>query len=272
MLINHISVSRTSCYEQCPQLYKYKYHLRQPPTGEDPFYFVYGKVVHKTAEEYVRGGGKVGIGDVARAVVCGDVILEHNEAGEAVKTPPIPLEYRRRMPGHLRAIKTLTDRIGYDGRLEWKFRYDLDPPHGRCVTGFIDRLIERDGRFWILDYKTTKHGPYRKTAATVGGDLQLRTYAKVVQREFGADADKIQAALYYVEGGDLVETKFTQRSMDDAEAKMLKTYRAVEQHNPNEVWGRVGSWCKRCAYADVCPFQRAAAPVDMNRLPYHLQG
>jgi len=54
MLINHLSVSRSQCFELCQTQYKYKYHLKVVPDKPEQIYFVYGKLIHKAAEIYVN--------------------------------------------------------------------------------------------------------------------------------------------------------------------------------------------------------------------------
>jgi len=39
MNIEHISVSRAKTYKQCPQHYKYHYHLKLSSPVEEPFFF-----------------------------------------------------------------------------------------------------------------------------------------------------------------------------------------------------------------------------------------
>jgi len=249
MNIEHISVSRQQVWETCQQQYKYKYHLKVVPSGKPPFYLTYGNIVHRVAEEYVRAGGKRQITDVAADVLRGRILLK-----EGVAAPKLEGEYNTKFPKHLRAIKRLTERIGFDGKLEWPFHYDLDPPNKRFVTGFIDRLIERKGKFFIIDYKTSKKGSWRKTATTIMDDLQLRVYAKVVQHEFGAKAEDIRCALFYLEGAELISAKFTQASLDAAEAELLKAYKEIAAKESNEVVGTVGYHCHRCDFNDICPF------------------
>jgi RecB family exonuclease len=252
MNIEHVSVSRSKSYKNCAKYYKFKYHDKLPNPGEEQFYFVYGKIVHKIAETYVECRGERTLGEIRDDVLRGKILLEENKPA-----PPLPAAYARRLPDHLRSIQKLTDRIGTGGILEYKFRYDLDPPHEKFVTGFIDRLIKDDKQAFILDYKTTKKGPYRETATSIKHDLQLRCYARVVQREFGIPAQNIKCALYYLEGGDLIPAVYTEQALLNAEKELLAVYNQIQQHDPDKVVGTVGPHCQRCEYKDLCPFFRA---------------
>ena len=253
MNIDHISVSRVGVYHTCPQQYKYKYHLKLDALEPEPFYFVYGKIVHKIAEEYVREKGKRTIQEISNAVLGGEILIESYK-GEDLVAPPLPPAEQKRLPGHLRAIHQFTENTGFEGELEFSFEYDLDPPNGRLVVGYIDRLIEKNGEYFIIDYKTTKRGRWRKNNKTIKTDLQLRCYSKVVQKTYDVPAKKIQAALLYVEGGNLIGASFSQKSLDQAEEQLLQTYKEIESRSPDRVWGRIGRHCDRCDYRSICPF------------------
>jgi RecB family exonuclease len=127
------------------------------------------------------------------------------------------------------------------------------------ITGFLDRLIIRGDKYFILDYKTTKKGRWRKNKYTIRGDLQMRAYARVVQRNFGAKPENIRAALYYVEGGDLVATAFNDAMLIEAERELLQAYNDIKQADPDKVYGRTGDHCSRCDYVRMCPFYSLTA-------------
>lgn len=255
MNISHMSVSRKGTWDTCKQLYKYKYHLKTPSTVPEQFYFTYGKIVHKIAEEYVGRKGEMTLEDISAQVLNGSILIE-NYGGNEIKAPTLPFEYKMKMPEHLSSIKKLTQQVGYDGDLEWGFEFDLNPPNNRKVVGFIDRLIQKNDKFFIIDYKTTKKGMWRKTQETIKYDLQMRTYAKVVQKTFDVPADRIGCSLYYLEGGNLISTRFTQEALDAAEKELKEAFIEIENYDPDKVWGTTGSHCKRCDYYKICPFVR----------------
>lgn len=256
MEIAHISVSRKKTYCECAQKYKFQYHLKVPRPGPEPFYFVYGKIIHKIAETFVELRGTKTLGEVTQDVTRGKIPFDGDKIA-----PPIPADYKRRMPGHLNSIQKITDRIGFDGEIERKFRYDLEPPNEKFATGFIDRLIIKQGpngkQAFILDYKTTKKGPYRETRESIITEIQMRTYAKVVNKEEGISAENIKCALCYLEGGDLIAGQYTQESLDRAEQELLNVYNSIVRADPDQVRGTTGLHCQRCDYKDMCPFFQA---------------
>lgn len=256
MDIEHISVSRAKTYKQCPQHYKYHYHLKVPSPVEEPFYFIYGKIVHKIAEEYVENRGEVPLGTIWSDIKRGKIEVE-----PGVTAPELPKEYARRLPTHLRSIQNLTAKIGTDGIVEHKFYYDLDPPNNKLAKGFIDRLIIRGDKAFIIDYKTTKPGKWRVNRHTVGIDPQLRMYSKVVMDEFNIPAENIHAALFYLEDEEIVSAKYTKESLELIEKEMLEVYNQINDHDPDSVVGYTGQHCRRCPYESICPFTRSETQI-----------
>lgn len=251
MNINHISVSRKKCYDLCAQQYKFRYHLKIPRPGPEPFYFTYGSIVHRIAEIYVEKQGKDSIGDIAKDLLEGKIEYEN---GKPCPYKEIPEDYSKKFTKHLKSIKNLTDKIGFGGIVEHQFRYDLDPPNERFVTGFIDRLIIKDDKAFIIDYKTTKKGKWRVDKNTIKTDIQLRMYSRVVQREFGLKAENIKAALFYLEGENLIACQYSDKSLDQVEEDLLDSHVKIDEADPDQVWGKVGWHCKMCDYGQMCPF------------------
>lgn len=253
LTIEHMSVSRHGVWKLCQQQYKYKYHLKVVSDREEPGYFVYGKIVHRAAEEYVKRKGKTPILHCAGEVFAGKLLLEEDQ-----KTPPkLPPEYSKaKLISHLRPIESLHERIGFAGETEWPFLFDLDPPNNRNVKGFIDRLIiTKDGtKAFILDYKTSKKNSWRKNRSNINQDLQLRVYAHVVNKTFGIKPENIRGALFYLEGAEIIDARFTQSSLESAREELATAFKQIQHMKPNEVWGSPGNHCFRCEFSGICPF------------------
>lgn len=255
MKINHISVSRESLWQECKKKYHFKYHLQiEAPT--EPIYFLYGKIVHKIIEVYTKSQGKENINKITESVLNGEILLEESFGNKPEKkvTTPLPIDYRNKLPEHLTSFMKLTKVLGFEGDVELKFEHDLDPPHHRILTGLIDRMVRKPRSCLIVDYKTTKVGPYRKTRKTIGGDLQLQCYAKVAQKMYGYAANQITCALYFLEGAEFLPVQFSQETIDNVEKRLLNVYKDIQSTDPNTVQGNVGKHCYRCEYSNMCPF------------------
>lgn len=254
MNIEHISVSRALVYDKCQQEYKYKYHLKvKSPEPEKPW-FKYGKAIHTIAEKYVEGKGEIQINEIANDVLNKKIPIERNFNGEDVFCPNLTKSYKDRFPTHIKNIEKITKNFGFDGRTELPFNYDLDPPNNKIVKGFIDRLIVKGDLWIILDYKTTKPGAWRKDENSIKHDLQLRMYAKVVNKTFNVDPKNIRGALFYLDDAKLMPTGFTQESIDSAEKELLTAFNSISSKDPATVVGNVGDHCGLCDYKTICPY------------------
>lgn len=256
MDINHLSVSRKKTFDQCSQLYKFKYHLKTPSPQPEPFYFVYGNLVHKIAELYVAQKGSKEIDKIALDVMRGKIELKDGK-----KCPKLPKEYQNKIGKDIKAIKNLTKKIGFDGYVEYDFTYDLDPPNKKNVIGFIDRLIIKEDskqkKAFIIDYKTTKKGKHRLNNETVLYDLQLRCYCRMVQRIFDIPASNIKAALFYLDGENLIAAQYNQDSLERVEKELKNGYVTIEETKAETVRGSVGWHCKNCEYSSICQFYKS---------------
>jgi CRISPR/Cas system-associated exonuclease Cas4 (RecB family) len=240
MLIEHISVSRDKLWHTCEQNYKFQYHLKIPSLEKNPIHFEYGTIIHKIIEIHSKNKGNLDINSVAKEVMKDKVEL--------------PAEYKKKLPEHLRQYLRLCEKIGFEGFVEWDFKYDLDPPNGRFVVGFIDRIIQKNDNYFIIDWKTTKKGFWREDRNSIKKSLQLQVYARMLQKLLNINPKNIIAALYFLDGGDLIGAKFSEKTLDEVEKRLLETHKEIESSNPDLVLGTVGKHCKFCNYKKICSF------------------
>ncbi len=250
MKIKHISISRSGVWHECQVKYRYKYHLEVISNKPEPPYFAYGKLVHKAAEIYVKEKGIKNIHEIASGLLSGNI-------NEEFKNLKLNQEYKRKLPVHLDNIEKITSKIGFEGLLEQEIKLDLLPPNEKLLLGYVDRIVFNEDKTMILDYKTTKAGFYQKDNNTIKQDLQLRTYAYYVCKEFKLDPSKVFCCLYYLENKKLVCTNYTEAQMQDAIDFLTKDYNLIESIDESSAKPNVGNHCKRCDYHDVCPYGRS---------------
>ena len=162
MHIEHLSVSRSNCFEQCQQQYKFKYHLKTIPDRPEQIYFTYGKIVHSAAEFFVEGKGQRKIREIVDDIMSGELEFEGSE-----KIYMLDADYRRKLYEHTAFIEKFTEKVGYEGEIEHEVKYDLNPPNNKIFLGYIDRLIIKGNQAIILDYKTSKDNSYRKNYMSI---------------------------------------------------------------------------------------------------------
>jgi CRISPR/Cas system-associated exonuclease Cas4 (RecB family) len=252
MLINHLSVSRSQCFELCQQQYKYRYHLKVIPDKPEQIYFVYGKLIHKAAEIYVEKKGQEPIFDIGHKLLNRIYDFDGSKNLHLLNT-----EYRNKFWSHLVVVEKITQKVGFDGEIEYKMEYDLDPPNKRILLGFIDRLIIKNGKAIIIDYKTSKDNAWRKDEKSIKTDLQLNAYAMVINEKFGIEPENIQAALIYLEGAKTVSTNFNKNYLNQVKNKLKELYCKIENMDENMAMPNKGNHCFRCDYNDICPYFRS---------------
>jgi CRISPR/Cas system-associated exonuclease Cas4 (RecB family) len=251
MKIDHISASRESLWEECQEKYRFRYHLKIIPDVPTPFYFTFGKIVHKIIEEHTRAKGEKTLAKVKSDVLSGAVELEPGK-----KCPHLDNESHVRLSKHLSNYTKLADKVGFEGDVEWPFYQDLEPPNSKMIKGFIDRLIIKDGSAFIIDYKTTKPSRWRKDHTTITKDLQLACYSWIVMKNFGIEPSKIRSALYYLDDAKLVPVRFSEKTLMSVPERLVKVYNDIVLTAPEKAIGRVGDHCRRCDYRDMCKFYR----------------
>jgi len=242
MKINHISISRESCFTECGQKYKFRYHLCVPSPEPTPIYFTFGSIVHEIIEEYTVNRGSISLEVIARKA------LEKNYLSP---------EYKNKLVRHLNNFMKVTKAVGLEGEVEWKFEIDMDG-QGRKMLGYIDRLIQKGDRFFCLDYKTTKPGKWRKNKDTIGSDLQLQCYAYVISQHFKVPAENIEAGLIFLDDYKVIKTKFNEASLKSVPERLLSVYKQIENADPQRVSGNVGKHCTRCEFKSICSFYKGS--------------
>lgn len=252
MNIEHISVSRANVWNTCQQQYKYRYHLKVPVEGPTAPPLVFGSLVHKIIEEYTRSGGKRDINEIRQGCLTGEILIDKKQ--DFIPEKVLSKAYLSKLPRHLKSFMKLSDKLGMKGQVEWEFKYDLDPPNGKHVYGFVDRLILGEDSALIVDYKTTKKGPWQRTKRDVVIDPQLQCYALVVWKTLGIDPSNIRSALYYFEGEVFLGAVFAKETLERAERELLRIYNNISSMPPEKARGDVGRHCERCDYRKICPF------------------
>jgi RecB family exonuclease len=255
MKIEHLSVSRTQLWQECQLKYKFKYHLGLKSNFPEQPWFEYGKIIHKSAELFVEAKGETPIREFTEQILNGKIALED---GSEPKKIHLDSSYALRLGGHLRAIETITKhRLNYGGFIEWDFLFDLDQPNKKILKGFIDRLIpKKDGTYLVLDYKTTRKGPFRKDENSIKDDLQLQAYSMVVSETLNVQPQNILLALYYLDDQKLVQVRHNKETLDNCKIKLKTIYDKIADTEPERAVPTVGWGCNRCEYRDICPYSK----------------
>ncbi|ERB55291.1 hypothetical protein N806_29695 [Rhodococcus sp. P27] len=193
----HRSVSQLNQYERCPLAYKLSRidKVWQRPAAWLP----QGSAVHEAAEAWERSGRTMTVED-AQEVYKTSYVEHTNKYAET--TPNFDFWFRsgpyagerdieRRFGIGLEQVEKYVDWytehpeeviwIAPDGTpgIELGFDIDLD---GVPVRGFIDAVIETEGKVIVRD---------NKTGNTPGDDFQLGVYSVALAEQYGIEAPQI---------------------------------------------------------------------------------
>jgi hypothetical protein len=192
------SYSSLDLFKQCPHKY---YKLRivkdivEPPTEA----IIYGKEVHKAAEDYVRDG------------------------------TPIPEKYSFIAPVLDRLInipgtKLCEEKLG--------LRYDLTPcgffDKDVWWRGVADLIILKEDTAYVLDYKTGKTAKYANTD-------QLEILSLAVFKHY-PQVKRIKAGLLFVVANDFIQASYTQEEEGMYWTRWIEDTKQLEGAIKNNVW------------------------------------
>ena len=253
MDIDYLSVSRKQCWDTCELQYKYKYHLKLISEKPQQIFFTYGQVIHKAAELFVGSKGSKNIDYFIKEILTGNISLDRFKPANKIYLPP---PYFDKISKHIRNLSKITEFLGFDGETEFEFQHDLNPPNNLILKGYIDRLLKKNDKFFVIDYKTTKPGPFRKDKNTIKKDLQMQSYSLVVRDKFNIEGQKIVLALFYLDDGKMISVSFDDKTLDECKKTLLNTFETIKNKDPEHARPNVGNHCRFCDYSDICPYYK----------------
>lgn len=160
-------------------------------------------------------------------------------------------EIKQMLQAYLSRLKKegLTEVVG----VEIPFNFQIGD---YVVKGFIDRLDRiGPGQYKVVDYKTSKNPKYLDS-------FQLLLYAIAV-KEMYADARELSGAYVLLKhSSDLKEWEFSQKDIDDAINKIVKTGDRIKTE---KVWRKkVTKLCDWCDFKTICLDAWTEEEVDID--------
>ena len=245
------SHSRLSCYEQCPQKYKFKYVDKVETEVEETIETLLGVCVHKTLEKLYRDlmHQKMNSLDDLLSFLkkewnkkpLDNIIIVNNEYTEdnyfKMAEKYIIDYYKRYYP--FDQGKTIA--------LEERIEINLDENKEYKLQGYIDRLTEtNDGFYEIHDYKTNAHLPL---ADYIKNDRQLALYMIGVKNNY-PDVKHVKLIWHFLKFDKEVDST---RTEDELEQLKIDTIKIIDQiENEKEYKSKPGYICEWCEYQSIC--------------------
>lgn len=227
-------------YQTCPLKYKYIHILRLPFFHHT---LVYGKAVHAAVEIYYLHKMKdfpVALGDLYEAYHAawrniGFLSREHEE---------------RRYEAGKAAIQRFYEREESLGVIpqfvETPFQFMMGKNR---IAGRWDRIDSRNGKIYIVDFKTSE--VYQQEAADkrTKQSLQLTIYAMAYEYMYKQKPDGLE--LQFLESGLVGRAAVSQKMQEKAEKNINEAAAGIRKRDYSAKPGY--NSCRFCAYTEICP-------------------
>lgn len=239
-----LSASAVKTYEQCPRKYFYTYIEKAKKKQWD--HFDLGNLCHETLELfhqiYINEGAKKG----SLAKLMGHAFGRARMNKQYSSMSDILLaEAKELCAGYL-------DRVRQDGMPNVKgveTSFNIKISNDVRVRGFLDRLdIMKDGRFHIVDYKTTKNAKYLD-------EFQLLVYGMWLLQQY-PDIESFKGSYVLLRHKSKTkEYEFNREDVDRITKDLLNYASKIRSEN---TWTPVPTiLCNWCDFKEICPAQKA---------------
>jgi len=250
-----ISYSQVSQWHRCKKSWEYAYKegLRSKTS---PDYLRLGSYVHLLLEIYYNHMRYDFPPDQTRELLA-------NFAMEKL-TVDLPVDQLGVVSSALRLVLRYIDDVAplFDAGarvlgVEYHFVKELTTPKGRkfFLQGYIDLILEIEGRIWIIDHKTTGNKIWSITELQMDG--QLTTYAAAIPNVFGVGVNFFNTYDYKDWWATPYEKLYkrltTNRSKAEQEA-VLHNFRLIvdEMIDTVEYPLSLTKDCARCPFNELC--------------------
>jgi DNA helicase-2/ATP-dependent DNA helicase PcrA len=229
-------------YLTCPLKYKFVHILRVPVLRDQAV--IYGAALHRAVQAYNSRrvqGQTMSLEELIDALEShwvneGFISREHEERR---------LQEGREALAHFRAFADASEPPSF---VEKKFRFQL----GRdTVTGFLDRVDERDGEAVIIDYKTSLVRDQKDADKEARESHQLALYALAYREVNSRLPDRVE--LHFLTPGGVVVGQAQKREKElEREADRIQT--AARGIRAGLFQATPSQWvCGFCAFRTICP-------------------
>ena len=236
-----ISASSVKTFDQCPKKYFYNYIQREPRLKWD--HLDIGNLAHLTLEIFhgwiIEGKNK----SRSLARLMGEAFAKARESfpdmhdNFVAETKDMLIEYLATVsgPGGLKATKSV----------EEPFVFNITDDI--IIRGYIDRVdVLTDGRFHIVDYKTTKNKKYLD-------EFQLLVYGLLLHDKYPDIKEFKGSYLLLRHGSSYMSYDFTMKDVLKNRDRLIKYANDIRSE---EEWVPVPTGlCNYCDYKGICPSQ-----------------
>lgn len=236
-------------YLTCP--YKYKLiHVLRIPIKEEPV-VIYGQAMHKVASEFYKAKQE---GSTISLNTLTDIFKSMWKPAGFISAQHEQRRYEQGLKNIEEFYKTESESKIIPKYIEKDFEFKLSTDI--IVRGRWDRIDEIDGKWRIIDYKTSDikdkvKAEEKMDSLNIG--RQLKLYSIAFEKVFGHVLDEV--GIYFFESRISVFKKMRKDTLEKYEKQIHETAADI----------RTGSFdatpssfvCKYCAFFNICPHSKA---------------
>lgn len=238
-----LSASAVKTYEQCPRKYYYTYIEKAP--RKQWAHFDLGNICHKALEIFHEIYMEEGL-DKRRSLAK---LMGHSFKKARKEFPDMDddmlAEAKDLLAGYLNKVRE--EGMPLVKGIETSFDFNIDK--NIRIRGFLDRLdVTKDGRFHIVDYKTTKKVKYLD-------DFQLLVYGLWL-KENHPDIKSFKGSYVLLRhDSQYKEYEFTLEDIDRVKKSLVGYADKIRNENS---WTPIPTiLCNWCDFKEICPAQKA---------------
>lgn len=228
-------------YLSCPLKYKYVHILRVPLLPNHQI--IYGSALHKAAQAYLvskKNNQKFTAKNLEEVFLNnwsseGFISREHEERRLATGKKALANFYKRE------------EKLGYiPFYVEESFTINQDDIR---VRGRFDRVDKRDGKVFIIDFKSSDVRTEEDALKRAKSNLQLSIYALAWKHMFSKIPDRVE--LHFLDSGLIGSVEKKPKELDKTWEKVQKVAEGIRSENYKATPSSFV--CQYCAYSEVCP-------------------
>ena len=238
-----LSASSMKTYEQCPLKYYYNYIEKAPRKQWD--HFDLGNLCHKALEifhqKYIEEG-------TAKGSLSKLMSYSFTEARKSFKklNDKILGEAKKLLSDYLKIVSM--SGMPLVRGVETSFKFHVN--ENILIRGYLDRVdVMKDGRFHIVDYKTTKNTKYLEP-------FQLLIYGLWLKHTY-PHVDNFKASYVLLRHKSKTKSyEFNSNDIKACEKKIIKFAEKINTSIENDIWVPIPTrLCDWCDFQSICPTQ-----------------
>lgn len=239
-----LSASSMKTFEQCPKKYYYNYIAKEERKQWD--HFDLGNLCHKALEIFHLIYMEEGTSKKSLSKLMSHSFAEARKDFEGVNNTIIA-EAKDLIQDYLKKVSSNGMPMVKGVETEFKFNVDSDV----LIRGFLDRIdILKDGRFHIVDYKTTKNARYLDP-------FQLLIYGMWLKQEYPSLEQFKASYILLRHGAKLKSYEFNSEDIEKCRKKVLAYAAKINASKKEDEWTPVpGPLCNWCDFKKICPTQQ----------------